>query len=131
MSAFSSAATGRYHKVPLKNVRVWEPCSEADATEWLPPLDGATSPSKGYPIRPKRLLDPSLNRLHVIVQPDGALWPEGSFYLFWCKAVNGKHQSTISNIAGDLADMMNRLLGGCRQNQVSCLSFAYTALHHA
>lgn len=104
------ASNGLYHKVPLTNVKVWEPCSESEASEWLPPLDPDEASSKGYPIRPKWLQPPSINRLHVIVQPDGALWPDGCFYLFWCLVVKGLRQSTVANAAGDLADMMNKFL---------------------
>lgn len=109
MPGVNTESMSRYHKVPLKNVQIWEPCAVEDASEWLPPLDVHDSSSEGYPIRPKWLHTPSINRLHVIVQPDGALWPEGCFYLFWCVTVSGLHHSTISNMAGDLADMMNKL----------------------
>ena len=108
MEEFNRAAEGFYRKEPLKNVQIWEPCSAEDSSEWLPPLDENDASSKGYPIRPKWLHTPNLNRLHVIVQPDGALWADGCLYLFWCAAVKGLHHSTISNIAGDLADMMNK-----------------------
>lgn len=93
----------------LKNVQLWEPCGEEDATEWLSPQEEGNSTSRGRPIRPMRLQPPSVPRLYVIVQPDGALWLEGCFYLFWCWSVKGIKDSTASNTAGDLSDMMNKL----------------------
>lgn len=110
----SAKPTGDYHKVVLKNVQVWEPCNEQDSTEWLPLLAGAGKTSNAYPIRPKRLHPLSVDRMHVIVQPDGALWLEGCLYLFWCSCVRGLHHSTVSNIAGDLCDLMNKLTEGGR-----------------
>lgn len=107
MSKLNRESESCYRKVPLKNLQIWEPCDAEDASEWLPPLDDDDASSKGYPIRPKWLHTTSLNRFHVIVQPDGALWLEGCLYLFWCAIVTGLHHFTISNIAGDLADMMN------------------------
>ncbi|WP_044324335.1 ATPase domain-containing protein [Pseudomonas amygdali] len=38
---------------------------------------------------------------------------------------------TIKLIQQRVDKLQPRRLRGCRQNQVSCLSFAYTALHHA
>ncbi|SEE24820.1 site-specific integrase [Pseudomonas migulae] len=114
MIDLDSKPSGRYHKVALKNVQIWEPCSEEDSTEWLPPIDKNTPFSKGYPIRRKPLFPPSIDRLHVIVQPDGALWLEGCLYLFWCNYVKALKHSTIANTAGDLSDFMNKLLDGER-----------------
>lgn len=108
------STSGRYHKVLLKNAQIWEPCSEEDSYEWLPPLDERAPSPKGYPIRRKHLYPSSIDRLHVIVQPDGALWPEGCFYLFWCHVQKSLHHSTIANTAGDLADFMNKILDGER-----------------
>lgn len=101
-----------YHKVILKNVQLWEPCGEEEATEWLVNQEGCNSKSRGYPIRPMRLQPPSAPRLYVIVQPDGALWLEGCLYLFWCWSTKGDKDSTASNAAGDLCDMMNKLGNG-------------------
>ncbi|VVM75905.1 hypothetical protein PS673_02020 [Pseudomonas fluorescens] len=109
MADVQTAPICRYHKVVLKNVKLWEPCSEEEATEWLAPQEEGNSISRGYPIRPMRLQPPSAPRLYVIVQPDGALWLEGCLYLFWCWSVKGIKDSTASNAAGDLCDMMNKL----------------------
>jgi hypothetical protein len=112
MSIQEAPRSGRYHKVILKDVKLWEPCLPEEALEWLPPLDDSASGSEGYPIRSLHLHDPSIPRLYVILQPDGAIWPEGSFYLFWRIAEMGAHESTASNLAGDLAEMMNVLMDG-------------------
>lgn len=109
---------GHYHKVVLKNVQIWEPCLEADCDDWLSPFGAALSSSQAYPIRRKRLYPPSIDAIHVIVQPDGALWAEGCLYLFWCHCVKGLHHSTISNVAGDLSHMMNKLASGERDYNV-------------
>ena len=96
----------RYHKVALKNVSLWEPCDPSDAEEWIAP---ETEGDKPYPVRPIHLMEASAPHLFVIVQPDGALWPEGSLYLFEKIAHQGDKQATVSNAASDLCDFMNKL----------------------
>ncbi len=114
MPELAGASQGNYHKVILKDVRLWEPCSDQDSTEWLALPANTTGDRKGYSIRPMHLQPPSAPRLYVIVQPDGGLWLEGCLYLFWCWSVKGIKESTASNAAGDLSDMMNKLTNGER-----------------
>jgi integrase len=113
-----SEPSGRYHKVALKNVQVWEPCRDEESEDWLSSLEVSSNNPKPYPIRRKHLYPSSIDRLHVIVQPDGALWLEGCLYLFWCHCVKGLHHFTISNAAGDLSHMMNKLLEGGRDYNI-------------
>ena len=112
MLELQGASPALYHKIVLKNVQLWEPSIDQESTEWLPPLEEGDCTSKGYSIRPMRLQPPSVPRLNVIVQPDGSLWLEGCLYLFWCWSVKGIKDSTASNVAGDLCDMMNKLMKG-------------------
>lgn len=106
----ASSLKGLYTKVLLKNLKIWEPCPEENATDWLHPLEANPDAPNAYPIRPKWLHLPSLDRFHLITQPDGALWPDGCLYLFSCATIKDLDQSTVANISADLADFMNKML---------------------
>lgn len=106
----ASNLKGRYNKVLLKNLKIWEPCPADDAHEWIPYLEGIQNAPKAYPIRPKWLHLKSLDRIHIITQPDGSLWQDGCLYLFSCATIRNLDQSTIANISADLTDFMNMML---------------------
>ncbi|MCH5551104.1 site-specific integrase [Pseudomonas syringae pv. syringae] len=99
----------RYQKVALKNVRLWEPCTPDEAFDWLADSDAADNQATPYPIRPIPLSDEYAPHLYVILRPDGALWQEGSIYLFEAMTELGMSQSSGANAAGDLADFMNKM----------------------
>lgn len=103
---------GHYRKVTLKNVPLWEPCAPVDATEWICPDShpDTTAPDEPYPVRPIHLTEANCPHLYVILQPDGALWREGSLYLFERITERGDKEATVSNAATDLCDFMNKLL---------------------
>ncbi|MEX5592504.1 site-specific integrase [Pseudomonas orientalis] len=99
----------RYKKVALKNVRLWEPCKPDDACDWMAASDDEEDQAYRYPIRPIPLSDEYVPHLYVILRPDGALWQEGSMYLFEAITEQGMSQPTAANAAGDLTDFMNKM----------------------
>lgn len=111
MQTLDENPKGQYRKITLKNVPLWEPCGPADATEWISPDTYPDAPSldEPYPIRPIPLMEASCSHLHVIIQPDGALWREGSLYLFERITEMGDKEHTVSDAASDLCDFMNKL----------------------
>jgi hypothetical protein len=109
MPAHSPLESPCYRKVGLKNVKLWEPCEPSEASEWMqiPALDDDLD--KSFPIKKIHLSEEYAPHLYVIVRPDGALWSEGSLYLFEAVTEHGMKESTASNAAGDLADFMNKM----------------------
>lgn len=99
----------RYRKVALKNVRLWEPCKLEEAFDWMAASDADNHQANPYPIRPIPLTDEYAPHLYVILRPDGALWQEGSLYLFESVTEHGMSESSAANAAGDLADFMNKM----------------------
>lgn len=111
MQATYEGQRGEYHKVALKNVPLWEPCSSADATDWISPEPGTcpANPSEPYPVRSIPIMDATCPRIYVIIDPFGAMWREGSLYLFEKITEFGSTEDTVSTIATDLCDFMNKL----------------------
>lgn len=99
----------RYRKIALKNVRLWEPCRPEEAFDWMAAYDADDGQPEPYPTRPIRLSDEYAPHLYVILRPDGALWQEGSLYLFESITEQGMSESSAANAAGDLADFMNKM----------------------
>ncbi|MDH4564252.1 site-specific integrase [Pseudomonas sp. BN411] len=107
-------ATARYHKVPLTNVKLWEPCSPDEAVDWPECFEAEDADFEPYPVKPIPYQESSAPLLYVIIHPDGGIWLEGSLYLFERITELGTKATTASNIAGDLSNFMNTLLTGCR-----------------
>lgn len=99
----------RYQKVALKNIRLWEPCKPEEGSDWMGAFDAQIQQTIPYPIRAIRLTDEYAPHLYVILRPDGALWQEGSIYLFEAITEQGMSESSVANAAGDLADFMNKM----------------------
>ncbi|CAD5202150.1 tyrosine-type recombinase/integrase [Pseudomonas sp. FEN] len=110
MNLSDARPTGRYEKVLLTDLHLWQPCEEDDAGDWIDPRDPSFESPRPYPIKPMRAAPERIGRHYVIVQPDGALWRDGSLYLLE-RAIHGAMKAaTCANIAGDLAHLMNALL---------------------
>jgi len=102
-----------YRKVKLTNVRTWTRSNEHNAIDWLGrfSVDGVLV--EPYPIESIPLVPEFIEKLYVIIKPDGSIWREGSFYLY-NRCIEGANDKTCSNIAGDLSNYMNILHGGGR-----------------
>lgn len=105
---------GIYHKVSLTNVKLWQPCVEEDAMDWVGGIDNVGDGIEPYPVKALPYQQPFIGRIYIIVQPDGSIWREGSLYLLERVTELGTKASTASNIAGDLANFMNEMLAGNR-----------------
>lgn len=100
--------SGRYEKVLLTNLKVWEP-SPSDDPCGVSLRDTFADPDvPDLRIRPIKHHPILLPRHHVIIQPDGSIWRDGSLYLYE-KAVRGSKPSTLSNISGDLTYFINEM----------------------
>lgn len=103
-----------YRKVKLTNVRTWIRTSELKAMDWLGRFSVGEVVVEPYPIETIPFTPLFIEKLYVIIQPDGSLWKEGSIYLYH-RSVEGSNPKTCSNIAGDLAHYMNTLDAGGRR----------------
>lgn len=107
-------ANGSYAKVRLKNVKLWQPCAPDQAMDWVGGISEDGQGIKPYPVERIPLQTATINTLYVILQPDGSIWPDGSLYLYWLSAEQGRKAATVENISGDLCSFMNAMQGGGR-----------------
>lgn len=110
----TSEPTGSYSKVVLRNVKLWQPCASDQAMDWVGGIAEDGLGIESYPVKRLPYQTASINTLYVILQPDGSIWCDGSLYLYWLSAEQGKKTSTVENIAGDLCNFMNKMQEGGR-----------------
>lgn len=99
--------SGRYQKVVLTNLTIWERCSDV-ASDSAGRNMSDTPGLPDYHIQPLPHCPQSLSRHYVILQPDGSIWRDGSLYLFE-KAMRGAKDTTLANIGGDLTHFANEM----------------------
>ncbi|MCQ0170164.1 site-specific integrase [Pseudomonas sp. S12(2018)] len=107
-------STALYSKVLLSNVQLWQPCDPDQAMDWVGGISEDGLSIEPYPVKALPYQTATINTLYVILQPDGSIWRDGSLYLFWLSAEQGRKTATVENIAGDLCDFMNKMQEGER-----------------
>ncbi|GID06835.1 site-specific integrase [Pseudomonas sp. 008] len=113
-SETTQESTGSYTKVVLHNVKLWQPCTSDLAMDWVGGIAEDGLGIESYPVERLPHQTASINTLYVILQPDGSIWRDGSLYLYWLSAEQGKKTPTVENIAGDLCNFMNKMQEGER-----------------